>query len=301
MTLVPSFLTERSGRLSPEKTVAFIGALLPALWLLGRALSGTLAPPAPFGGAPGLGGEAALGARPLMEAIRFLGDWTVRLLLVTLAITPARRLFNLPKLIAARRILGLATLGYGLLHLGLFVIDQGSLITAVREIVLRIYLLIGFVALAAMLALGLTSWDGAVRRLGAERWNRLHRLIYPVAVLAIVHFFLQQKLDVTQPTLMAGLLAWLFGWRAVQARGLGTRPLALAALALAAGLATALIEAAWYALATGIDPALVLQANLAFDYSVRPAWWVLAAGLSVAAASLLALRLRPLPARTRAA
>ncbi|WP_029353082.1 ferric reductase-like transmembrane domain-containing protein [Bosea sp. 117] len=319
------FLRERSGRLSPEKIIAFIGVLLPLGWLLWRAFSGDLAPPSPFGQPPGLGGgpalggpglggpglgapggglggggpggEPALGARPLTEAIRFIGDWAIRLIVVTLAVTPARRLFNWPKLILARRTLGLGALFYVLLHFGFYIVDMsGDLVTVAREIVLRIYLTIGFVALIGLVALGSTSWDGAVQRLGAERWNRLHSLVYPIAMLGLLHYFMQQKLDVTPPTLLAGFFLWLMGWRLLQKRDLGTSPLALVGLAIGAGLATALLEAGWYALATGVDPVRVLQANLAFDYSIRPAWWVAGLGLAVTAASQVALRLRPLPA-----
>ncbi len=325
-----TFLRERSGRLSPEKTLALLVALLPLGWLLWRALSGDFAGAsfggglaAPEGGAAGgglgggglggsglgggglggasLGGAVALGARPLTEVIRFVGDWTVRLLLVTLAVTPARRLFNWPKLLLGRRTLGLAALGYLVLHVALYVADMGGdLALVAREIVLRVYLTIGFVALLAFLALGATSTDAAIRRLGAERWNRLHALAYPATALGILHFFMQQKLDVTEPTLMAGLFVWLMGWRWLQRRDLGTGTVALLGLAVAAGLATAALEAGWYGLATGIDPARVLGANLAFDYSIRPAWWVFGAGVLVAAASALVLRLRPLPVRRAA-
>jgi sulfoxide reductase heme-binding subunit YedZ len=323
-----SFLRERSGKWSPEKIIAFIGVLLPLGWLLWRALSGEFAgafsgPPnlggpglgGPGLGAPGLGGPGlgggglgagpgdgpALGARPIVEVIRYIGEWSIRLLLVTLAVTPARRLFNWPKLLAARRTLGVAAMSYVLIHFGLFIVDlNGDLAMVTREIVLRIYLTIGFVALIGLVALGSTSWDGAVQRLGTERWNHLHMLVYPITALGILHFFMQQKLDVTEPTLMAGLFFWLMGWRIAQRFGRGTDSLALVVLALASGVLTALIEAGWYLVATGVDPKLVLEANLAFDYSIRPGWWVAGLGLAIALASWLTLRVRPLPVRRTA-
>lgn len=319
-----AFLRERSGKWSPEKIVAFIGVLLPLAWLLWRALSGEFAapPPGPPGlGGPGLGGGGlgggglgggalgggglgdgpALGARPIVEVIRTIGEWSIRLLLITLAVTPARRLFNWPKLLSARRTLGVAAMSYVLIHFTLYIIDlNGDLAMVAREIVLRIYLTIGFVALIGLVALGSTSWDGAVQRLGTERWNHLHMLVYPITALGILHFFMQQKLDVTEPTLMAGLFVWLMGWRIAQRFGRGTDSLTLVVLALASGVLTALIEAGWYLVATGVDPKLVLEANLAFDYSIRPAWWVAGLGLAIAVASRLALHVRPLPVRRTA-
>jgi sulfoxide reductase heme-binding subunit YedZ len=312
-----AFLRERSGKWSPEKIIAFIGVLLPLGWLLWRALSGEFAgafsgPPglaAPGLGGPGLGGPGlggggglgdgpALSARPIVEVIRYIGEWTIRLLLITLAVTPARRLFNWPKLLSARRILGVAAMSYVLIHFGIYIIDlNGNLAMVAREIVLRIYLTIGFVALVGLVALGSTSWDGAVQRLGSERWNQLHMLAYPITALGILHFFMQQKLDVTEPTLMAGMFVWLMGWRIAQRFNRGTDSLTLIVLALASGVLTALLEAGWYLAATGVDPKLVLEANLAFDYSIRPAWWIAGLGLAIALASRLALQVRPLPAR----
>jgi sulfoxide reductase heme-binding subunit YedZ len=320
-----AFLRERSGKWSPEKIIALISVLLPLGWLLWRALSGEFAgvfsgPPglaAPGLGGPGLGGPGlggpglggggglgngpALSARPIVEVIRYIGEWTIRLLLITLAVTPARRLFNWPKLLSARRTLGVAAMSYVLIHFGLYIIDlNGDLAMVAREIVLRIYLTIGFVALIGLVTLGSTSWDGAVQRLGSERWNQLHMLAYPITALGILHFFMQQKLDVTEPTLMAGMFVWLMGWRIAQRFNRGTDSLALVVLALASGVLTALLEAGWYLAATGVDPKLVLEANLAFDYSIRPAWWVAGLGLAIALASRLALQVRPLPARRTA-
>ncbi|MEP9353810.1 protein-methionine-sulfoxide reductase heme-binding subunit MsrQ [Xanthobacter sp. KR7-65] len=270
---------ERSGQFSPEKTLFLVASILPAVWLVGLAANG------------------GLGARPWTEAIHFTGLWAIRFLAVTLAITPLRRLLFLPKLYFGRRIFGLAALGYAALHLVLFCLDQGFG-RALSEIVLRIYLTIGAVAVALLVALGATSFDGAIRRLGAERWNRLHAAVYGIAVLAAVHFFLQTKLDVSEPVLMAGLFLLLFAYRiAARLKGEVT-PAVMAGLAVICALITAAIEIAWYGLATRVDPWRVAEANLFFDLGPRPAWWVLAVGLAIAA--LAASRADAAPKRGRA-
>lgn len=313
------FLRERSGSLSYEKIGALILVLFPLTYVIWLGLNGGFAAPDPvggLGGPPGGGlgggglgggglgggpdGAPALGARPLIEVIRFIGDWSIRLLLVTLAVTPARRLFNWPKLLAARRTLGLGAAFYVALHFTFYFIDIGNVPTAVKEIFLRVYLTIGFIALLGLLVLSATSWDGAIRRMGADRWGRLHTLSYPILALGLLHFFMQQKLDVTQPTLMAGMFLWLMGWRFMQRAGHGTGLVPMLALAVGAGIATALMEAGWYLAATGIDPLRVLAANLAFDYSIRPAWWVFGLGVGIAIVSEIVLRLRPLPVRRAA-
>jgi sulfoxide reductase heme-binding subunit YedZ len=289
------FLREKSGRPSPEKILAFVGALLPALWLLGRVWT------------------ADLGPRPVTEAIHFVGEWAVRFLLLSLAITPARRLLGYGKLLQARRTLGVAAACYAGFHLLLYVADQKfKLGTVVSEIVLRFYLTIGFAALVGLLTLAATSTDAAVRRLG-PRWTTLHRVSYVIAALAILHFMLQKKLEIDEPTLMAGLTLWLFGYRLIH-RFAGRVALPeLIGLAIASSVLTALLEAGWFAVKTGVDPRRVLEANLVLDLDmIRPAWWVLAITLLIAAAHVAVTafqqrgsggvtRGRPAPARARLA
>jgi methionine sulfoxide reductase heme-binding subunit len=162
-------LREKTGRWSPEKIAALAVVTVPMLWLLVRAWTGDLGaglPKQPFG---------ELGGRPINDAILYTGRWTVRFILLALAITPARRLFNWPKLLNARRTLGVAAACYALVHFTLYIVDQKFRLDVVAtEIVLRFYLTIGFVALVGLIALGSTSTDAAVRRLG-PRWNTLHR------------------------------------------------------------------------------------------------------------------------------
>jgi sulfoxide reductase heme-binding subunit YedZ len=291
---------DRAGRFAPLKATTLVLVALPALWLTARALSGGLSG---SGQAPAV----ALGPRPYNEAIRFLGGWTIYLLLITLAVTPARRLFDWSKLIQVRRILGVSALLYILLHFTLYVFDSRlDLVFVAREIALRIYLLIGFTALLGLLALGVTSTDGMVKRLGAIRWNRLHKLVYPIAALGILHYYMQSKIDVTQPVLMTGFFLWLMGYRLMAARGYKEGFIPLLVLSLATAVLTAAAEAAWYGLATGIGGWRPLLANLDFSFSIRPAWWVLAAGLAVTLLSEMRKRLRhpraapPRPAPGRA-
>ncbi|AWN52402.1 protein-methionine-sulfoxide reductase heme-binding subunit MsrQ [Methylobacterium sp. 17Sr1-1] len=249
---------DRAGRLSRFKLAVFLLALAPGLW---------------FTAAYALD---RLGAKPLTAYLHAMGDWSVRFLILSLAVTPMRRIANAPKLILVRRMLGLTALAYALVHFTLYVADQKfDLARVASEIVFRIYLTIGFVGLLGLTVLGVTSTDGMIRRLG-KTWPRLHRLVYPLTALALLHFFLQSKIDVSSPVYWSGLFLALMGWRLMHQLKVPSTPLPLLGLSLAAGLATAGLETAWYALATGVPAGAVLAANLDFSYDVRPAWWVLA-------------------------
>jgi sulfoxide reductase heme-binding subunit YedZ len=251
---------DRSGRFSPLKATVLLVLPAPALWIAWQAYT------------------HQLGANPLTEAIHQSGTWAVRLLLVTLAVTPFRRIGGWPRLILVRRMIGVAAMAYALLHLTLYIASQSfSPIRVVTEIALRFYLTIGFVAVTILITLGATSFDAAVRRLG-RRWNQLHRLVYVAATLGVIHFFLQSKADIGEPALMAGLFIWMMAFRALDRAG-GERPgpLRLASLTLLAPVAAALLEAGWYAVRNGINPLMVLQANLSLAIGPRPAVWVLAA------------------------
>jgi sulfoxide reductase heme-binding subunit YedZ len=268
--------TDRSGKFSPFKTAVFVGLCLPALWLIWAATGGAASP------------VGLLGPRPVTEAIHQTGDWAIRLLWISLAITPLRRIANWPKLIVVRRMVGVAALFYALAHFGLYTLDlKFDFLRVASEIALRFYLTIGFVALVGLIALGATSTDAAIRRLGGN-WGRLHKLVYVIAPLAAFHFFIQSKADVYEPTLMAGWLLILLLLRLAHARSFDiASPLVLVGVAMLAAVGTAAIEYAWYALATGIPPGRVLAANLQFSFSIRPAWWVLATGLGLALLGLL--------------
>jgi sulfoxide reductase heme-binding subunit YedZ len=252
---------DRTGAFSWLRAAALIAAVLPALWLAERTLTHDL------------------GSRPINEALHFTGTWTIRFLIATLAVTPFRVLGHWPKLIGIRRYLGLTTFGYAALHFSLFLVDQHfDLIHVAAEIALRFYLLIGFTALLGLCILAATSTDAWIKRLGAQRWTKLHKIIFVLTPLAVVHAFLQSKIDVTDATIIAAFAVLLVALRVLKRYGNAENPLAVAAVAVGVALATALIEAGWFALLTGVDPRLVLEADLDITMA-RPVWYALAAGL----------------------
>jgi len=278
--------TDKQGRFSPLRGATFALLLVPALMLAYAAWM------------------HQLGSKPWTEAIHQTGTWAVRLLIVSLAVSPFRRLFDWGKLIGIRRMLGLTVMAYALGHLALYCIDMAfnwGLI--VSEIAKRFYLTIGFVALLGLVALGVTSTDGMIRRLGG-RWQKLHNLVYPIAVLGLVHFALQSKIDVTQAVLMSGLFVLLMLYRGLYRWKLTVSIPVLIGVALLAGLATAGIETTWYALTSGVSARLVFEANADIltyqDFaSIRPAHWVALAGLAVALVHGLRARKPPSPRRAR--
>jgi sulfoxide reductase heme-binding subunit YedZ len=275
---------DRNGRTSPLKLAVFVALFVPALWV---------------GIAFALGW---LGPRPLNEAIHQLGLWTIRLIFLALAVTPLRHILLWSRLLVVRRMIGVAAFAYAVGHFGLYAADQAfDLGKIASEIALRVYLTIGFAAVLGLAALAATSTDAMVRRLGARRWQSLHRLVYAIGLLAVVHFCMQSKLDLWEPAIMAGLYAWLIGYRVV-ARPVGARTrLSLrgaAVLGVVVAALTALGEAAYFALAYGADPILVIAANWSMATGVRPAVAVLAVTLVTTAAGALR-RLVALPRERR--
>lgn len=228
-----------------------------------------------------------LGPRPVTRATHATGDWAVVFLLVSLALTPARAVFDWSPLIHIRRRVGVAAALYAVSHLLIYVLDQKwNLIVVATEIVKRFYLTIGFVALLALVALAITSTNGWQKRL-KRNWKRLHWLVYPAVTLALLHFFIQSKINIGEAAFAAGLFVWLMLWRVLPVR-LRTGFAGLFLLAAAATLVTVVFEASWYGLVNGIDPMRVLAANLDPELVPRPAQKVLAVSLLVIV--LVALR-----------
>lgn len=161
---------------------------------------------------------SGLGADPVAEIEHFLGLWALRLLMLTLAITPLRQLTGQAVLIRFRRMLGLWTFAYATLHFSAYlVLDlRGYWTTIFEEIAKRPYITVGFAAWLLLLPLAITSTTGWIRRLG-RNWARLHKLVYAIGVLAVLHFWWLVKSDVREPALYAAILAVLLGWRAAKA------------------------------------------------------------------------------------
>lgn len=182
------------------KPLVFLACLAPLGWLVhGVATNG-------------------LGANPAETLIRSTGDWTLRMLCLALAVTPLRQWTGWHALARLRRMLGLYTFFYATLHaLAYAWLDMGlDGADIVRDIVKRPFILVGTSALLLLIPLAATSFDRAVRALGAARWRALHRAVYAVAGLALLHFFWMRagKNDFAEVAVYAGVLGVLLGWRA---------------------------------------------------------------------------------------
>jgi methionine sulfoxide reductase heme-binding subunit len=272
-----------SGKLSQLKLAVFTALFLPVAWTAGEALTDNL------------------GARPLTEAIHQQGLWTIRLILVALAITPLRSILAWQRLILVRRMVGVAAFGYVLLHFTLYVADENfNLVVVASEIVKRIYLTIGFTALCGLAALAATSTDRMIRRLG-RKWQTLHRLVYVICALGLIHYSMQSKLEQWEPTIADGIFLWLMGYRllawkfAVRGRlGLGW----VAGLGAVATVLTGLSEALYFNIAFHAPIGRVLMADFSLLTGVRPGAVVAAFSLIVLAAGMARTLALP-PARGR--
>jgi sulfoxide reductase heme-binding subunit YedZ len=158
-----------------------------------------------------------LTANPVEFIQHFTGDWTLRFLLITLAITPLRKLLNLPELIRFRRMLGLFAFFYACLHFLTYLgPDQSFDVAAMlKDVTKRRYIAVGFAAFLLLIPLAITSTQRWIRRLGGKRWQELHRSIYAIAILGVVHYYWLVKSDVRKPLFYAAILAALLLWRVV--------------------------------------------------------------------------------------
>ncbi len=179
------------------KVLVFLVCLAPFLWLAWRAYQGHLT------------------ANPIEYITHYTGDWTIRLLVVTLAITPLRKLLHLPDLIRFRRMIGLFAFFYVLLHfLTWFALDKFfDLHEILRDFEKRRYIIAGLAGFLALIPLAITSTKGWIRRLGGKRWQGLHRLVYFAAVAGVVHYYWLVKADIRDPRLYAILVGVLLAYR----------------------------------------------------------------------------------------
>jgi methionine sulfoxide reductase heme-binding subunit len=159
-------------------------------------------------------GPMHLGVDPVSRIIHGLGRTALNLLLITLAVTPVRRLLHLPDLLRVRRMLGLFAFTYALLHFTAYAwLDQGlDFRTVGAEIVKRPYILVGMTALLLLIPLAITSTNRMQRRLG-RRWQKLHQLVYVITALGLWHFYWQVKKDISEPLLYIGIFVVLMGLR----------------------------------------------------------------------------------------
>lgn len=184
------------------KSLFFVTGLLPFFWLiLATAMDW-------------------LGANPAESLERSTGDWTLRMLCLTLAVTPLRTVLRLPALARFRRMIGLFVYFYALLHFAAYAWFDMGLDPAdiAKDIAKRPFVLVGFAAVVLLTPLALTSFNRAMRALGGRRWQMLHRLVYVVAGLALLHFFWMRagKNNFTEVFVYGAVLGALLGWRVVQ-------------------------------------------------------------------------------------
>jgi len=161
------------------------------------------------------GVRGQLGANPIEFFLRTTGVLTLTFLLITLSITPLRKLFGMNQLIKYRRLLGLFAFFYGVIHLSTyFIFDRdASVSSTVEDVVKRRFILFGMSALLLMVPLAVTSTNGMIKRLGGKRWQRLHRLVYISGILGVIHFWMIVKSDIFYPAIFGLILVCLLGYR----------------------------------------------------------------------------------------
>ncbi len=179
------------------KVVVFLLCLVPLGLLVWRAIQGDLT------------------ANPIEFITHRTGDWTLRFLVITLAITPLRKILHLPQLIRFRRMLGLFAFFYGCLHFSTWIgLDKFFAWSEMwADVLKRPFITVGFTGFVLMIPLALTSTAGWIRRLGGKRWQMLHRLIYASAVAGVIHYYWLVKSNVRKPLFYAFLVAVLLAWR----------------------------------------------------------------------------------------
>jgi sulfoxide reductase heme-binding subunit YedZ len=174
--------------------------------------------------------NGGLGSNPTQFLEHATGDWTLRFVAITLAITPLRKILRQPQLIRFRRMLGLFAFFYGCCHLSVYLtFDQVFDLHGIyADVLKRRYITVGFTGFVLMMPLALTSTAGWIRRIGGKRWSMLHRLIYVTAVAGVIHFWWLVKSDIHLPLEYAAVMAILLGWRVYAYYSKPSRPVAAA-------------------------------------------------------------------------
>ena len=264
---------DRNRRFSWLKAAAFGFMLGPAIWLLSSTLSG------------------GFGITPLGELTFWSGIWSMGILLLALAVTPIATIFRWTRLIIVRRMIGVTALIYTLAHIIIyFGLRLWDFAVIAREIATSVSLLAATVSTIGLVALGATSVDAAIQRMGAKAWNQLHNLIYIITGLALIHFLIVPEMYAEQ-YIACGAFFWLMVWRLLNKHGLGSDAWMLAMLATVACLFTASLEAGWGWAYYGYEPLGTLSNNFSLILGVSPAWKILIVGLLITLAAVWQPRL----------
>jgi sulfoxide reductase heme-binding subunit YedZ len=267
---------DRRRGFSALKACTFALMFVPAIWLLYQA------------------GTKQFGPVPLGGMTYWSGLLATAILLLALAITPALTTFRWSRLIIVRRMIGVTALVYTFAHMILyFALRFWNFAFIANEMMTRISLIVATVSTIGLIALGATSLDAVIRRMGANGWNQLHNTVYMITALALLHYLLSPG-EFPEQYLMSGMFFWLMVWRVLNRHGLGADVRALAMLAVASCLFTAFFEAGWAWAYRGYAPSGTLGINFSLALGVSPAWQMLALGLLIAVAVFIqqALRLR---------
>jgi len=260
---------DRQRRFSWLKAGTFALMFVPGIWLVHQFATGEFGP-VPLGG-----------------MTYWSGVWATAILLLALAVTPAMTIFRWRALISVRRMIGVMALAYTVAHIFIyFALRLWNLASIANEMVSRLTLIVASVSTLGLIALGATSLDAAVQRMGAKGWNQLHNTIYAVTALAILHYLLSPGIFSAQ-YLMSGMFFWLMFWRVLKRHGREADVRALALLAVASSLFTAFLEAGWIWAYHGYGPAGTLRGNFTLDLGLSPAWQILALGLLIALAAFI--------------
>jgi methionine sulfoxide reductase heme-binding subunit len=180
-----------------QKASVVLVCLAPVVWLAWAAVQGRL------------------GANPISEITKETGTWTLRFVVLTLAITPVRKLTGWNLLVRYRRMLGLFAFFYGTLHLVTYIwLDQFFDVASItKDVLKRPFITVGFAAFLLMMPLAVTSTTGWIRRLGGKKWQALHRLVYATAVLGVVHYWWLVKADISRPLAYGAIIGTLLAAR----------------------------------------------------------------------------------------
>jgi sulfoxide reductase heme-binding subunit YedZ len=222
------------------------------------------------------------GPVPLGGMTYWSGLWATAILLLALVITPASAILRWRNLIIVRRMIGVTALVYTVGHIVIyFALRFWNFAFIANEIMTRLSLIIATVSTIGLIALGSTSVDAAVRRMGAKGWQRLHNVVYVVTGLAILHYLMSPGIFPDQ-FLVSGAFFWLMVWRVLDRRGLGTNAAALGVLAIASSLFTALVEIGWIGAYQGYALSEIFSIYFTLALGIPPMWEILALGLAIA-------------------